>query len=677
MSAVVENKPVARGGLADKLAFYNGLQVGHQHDPRDDPSRRDHPGSRAGDMQPLRRRPPHDLRGLRRREIHRHQGQDGPQFLQGLQAAGRGPQRGGLRRVAQADRQHPRRLRREGARGLQPAPELPPAGRRQDGVSHAADARRAGGRSADRRAGRRRAAHQHQVRRALSGGDGRRHRAALRDARHRAAPAPAAVRAGQGQVRRADRERRDLGGGAGTRDAIGAPQESRRRNGADRRVPGEAERDRRGPGRLFRRSVRAVQGRSREALRPAQEPEPGIPGKQRLGAHRRHQGRHGGADDRPGEAARLAGRQQRLSEGQGQLPGLLQSRVRHGAGPAVRRDDERHGPRIDRRPAVRHAGRRRRRSRGGHEVRGRRQRGRQARQQGHRRRVPAGGIGHPHRALSGPGQDRDPLSQGRAAAALHLRAPQLPQRDRGAHQDHVRPRHLRAAQAPGWQDQVQEVRPARHRAARRHRAVAGRHGRHRDAHPRRRRAHPARQARPVQAQPGDVQGDGVEAVWPVLRVRADRIGQDHDAAFGAGLPQQAGHEDLDGRGSGGNHAARAAPGAGQSEGGADVRRGDAGVPALRSRHHHGRRDAGPGNRGDGHRGVADRPSRAGDAAHEQRAGVHRAAPRHGHGSVQFRRRAAGSPGAAAGPAPVRELQAGSPSRPTPSSRPCWTSTRSS
>ena len=38
--------------------------------------------------------------------------------------------------------------------------------------------------------------------------------------------------------------------------------------------------------------------------------------------------------------------------------------------------------------------------------------------------------------------------------------------------------------------------------ARRHRAVAGWHGRHRDAHPRRRRrAHSARQARPVQGQP--------------------------------------------------------------------------------------------------------------------------------------------------------------------------------
>ena len=37
---------------------------------------------------------------------------------------------------------------------------------------------------------------------------------------------------------------------------------------------------------------------------------------------------------------------------------------------------------------------------------------------------------------------------------------------RRAPEDHVRPRHLREAQAAGRQDQVQEVRPARHRAAR-------------------------------------------------------------------------------------------------------------------------------------------------------------------------------------------------------------------
>ena len=61
------------------------------------------------------------------------------------------------------------------------------------------------------------------------------------------------------------------------------------------------------------------------------------------------------------------------------------------------------------------------------------------------------------------------------------------------------------------------------------RALAGRDGGHRDADPRRGRADSARQARPVQAQPRPVQGGGGEAVWPVLRVRADRLRQDHDA----------------------------------------------------------------------------------------------------------------------------------------------------
>ena len=64
----------------------------------------------------------------------------------------------------------------------------------------------------------------------------------------------------------------------------------------------------------------------------------------------------------------------------------------------------------------------------------------------------------------------------------------------GAHQDHVRPRHLRAAQAAGRQDQVQEIRPARHRTARGDHPDRRRRGRHRHAHPGRRRADPARQA---------------------------------------------------------------------------------------------------------------------------------------------------------------------------------------
>ena len=57
-------------------------------------------------------------------------------------------------------------------------------------------------------------------------------------------------------------------------------------------------------------------------------------------------------------------------------------------------------------------------------------------------------------------QGAHPLPQGRRAAALHGAAAHLPQRDDRAHQDHVRPRHLRAPQAAGRQDQLRQVRAA-------------------------------------------------------------------------------------------------------------------------------------------------------------------------------------------------------------------------
>ena len=179
LSTVLENKPAARGGVADKLAFFNGLQsvtntihaTTHLDEIILDLG--------AGHLQPVRRRPPHDLCRLRRRQVDRHQGQDGSQFVQGLQAAGHGPERRRLRRVPQAGHQHPRRLRREGARVLQPASQLPAGGRRQDRLPHQADAGGAGGRCANQGADRRRAAHQHAVGRAVPAGDGGRRRAAL------------------------------------------------------------------------------------------------------------------------------------------------------------------------------------------------------------------------------------------------------------------------------------------------------------------------------------------------------------------------------------------------------------------------------------------------------------------------------------------------------------------
>jgi type II secretory ATPase GspE/PulE/Tfp pilus assembly ATPase PilB-like protein len=67
-------------------------------------------------------------------------------------------------------------------------------------------------------------------------------------------------------------------------------------------------------------------------------------------------------------------------------------------------------------------------------------------------------------------------------------------------------------------------------------------------------------------QPGQAQGDHFQALRPVLRLRPDRFRQDHHAALGAGLPEYAGHQDMDRRGSGRNHAEGPAPGADEQEG---------------------------------------------------------------------------------------------------------------
>ena len=141
----------------------------------------------------------------------------------------------------------------------------------------------------------------------------------------------------------------------------------------------------------------------------------------------------------------------------------------------------------------------------GHRLGRERQRARQARQQDHRRCLPAGCIRHSHRALSRESQDGSALPARRLADALHLGSEQLPQRARRPHQDHVRPRYLRAPQAAGRQDQVQEVRSARHRAAGRDDPDGGRRRRHRHADPRRRRADSDGQARPLHAQSRGVQ----------------------------------------------------------------------------------------------------------------------------------------------------------------------------
>jgi hypothetical protein len=79
-----------------------------------------------------------------------------------------------------------------------------------------------------------------------------------------------------------------------------------------------------------------------------------------------------------------------------------------------------------------------------------------------------------------------------------------------------------------------------------------------------------------------------EALWPLLRVRADGLRQDHHAALGAGPPEHPGEQDLDGGGSRRDHAEGPSPVPGQSEGGVHLRRRDEVLPARRSGHHHGR-----------------------------------------------------------------------------------------
>jgi hypothetical protein len=96
-----------------------------------------------------------------------------------------------------------------------------------------------------------------------------------------------------------------------------------------------------------------------------------------------------------------------------------------------------------------------------------------------------GRLGHPHRELSGAREDPHPLPQGRPAAHLPRAAAELSQRDDRAHQDHVRPRHQREAQAAGRQDQLREVLAAApHRAARRDDPDQQRPRGRGDAHPR-------------------------------------------------------------------------------------------------------------------------------------------------------------------------------------------------
>ncbi len=134
------------------------------------------------------------------------------------------------------------------------------------------------------------------------------------------------------------------------------------------------------------------------------------------------------------------------------------------------------------------------------------------------------------------------------------------------------------------------------------------------------------------------------------------LGQDDDAARHAGLHQHPRHEDLDRRGPGGDHAARAPAAPGAPAHRAHLRGGAAVVPARRPRRDHGGRDARSRDRGHRRRGVADGAPGVLDAAHEQRAGDDLAPHRHGRRALHLRRRALRRARAAARSRALREVR---------------------
>ena len=96
----------------------------------------------------------------------------------------------------------------------------------------------------------------------------------------------------------------------------------------------------------------------------------------------------------------------------------------------------------------------------------------------------------------------------------------------------------------------------------------------------------------------------------ILVTGPDRLGQVDHALRGAQQAQLGREEHHHGRGPGRVPARRHQPGPGQQQGRPDLRRRPALDPALRPRHHHGRRDPRPRDGADRDRGGAHRPPRA-------------------------------------------------------------------
>nr|WP_284287182.1 ATPase, T2SS/T4P/T4SS family [Angustibacter aerolatus] len=140
--------------------------------------------------------------------------------------------------------------------------------------------------------------------------------------------------------------------------------------------------------------------------------------------------------------------------------------------------------------------------------------------------------------------------------------------------------------------------------------------------------------------------------------RAHRVGQVDDALRHAEHRQQARGQRHHRRGPGRVPVAGHQPGAGEREGGPDLRGRAALDPALRPRHRAARRDPRPRDRADRRRGVADRSPGAVDAAHERRAVRDHPADRDGHRALPGRLGAGLRAGAAAHPQAVLAVQGG-------------------
>ena len=270
----------------------------------------------------------------------------------------------------------------------------------------------------------------------------------------------------------------------------------------------------------------------------------------------------------------------------------------------------------------------------------------------------AGRLRHPHRMPAGPREGAHPLPQGRPAAALPGAAAHLPQRADRAAEDHVRPRHQRAPQAAGRQDQLRQVRAracSSNCAWRRSRPPDNLE----DAVLRllaRRKPMPLdklglspdnlrtledrrRSARTACCCASGPTGSGktttLHSVLGDINTPERKIwtAEDPVEITQAGLRQVQVNPKIDWTFAKALRAfLRADP---------DVIM----VGEIRDQR----------DRADRDRGLADRPPGAVDAAHQQRARDRHAAARHGHGPVQLRRRAARRARAAAGAAAVRRV----------------------